>query len=397
MERVISALGLVVFMLIALAFSDNRKRVDWRLVLWGVALQFVFALVILKTAPGKLVFDYARLAMTAVLDFTDIGSRFLFGNLISDLSIGAILAFKVLPVVIFISSLMGILYHLNVIQRVVLAFAWVMRRTMNASGAESLLAAMFVFMGIEAVTGVKVYIRKMTRSEIFTVMTGFMATIAGSVMAVYVSFGASAGHLLAASVMSAPAAIVVSKLMIPETEESGVELSGASLKTNDANVIEAAANGAIDGLRLAVTIGAILLAFVSLIGMMNHLLGYVNTSFETIMGYAFTPFAFIMGVPWHESFKVGELLGVKTVFNEFISYQRMQGLIANGALSPRAITITTYALCGFANFGSIAILIGGIGAIAPDRKKEVARLSLRALVSGTLASFMTAAIAGILI
>lgn len=397
-ERLISLFGLFVLVFVAWAFSERRWSVNWRLVLWGVLLQFIFAVIILKTGPGRLVFDFARVVMTGLLDFTDVGSRFLFGNLISDYQIGALVAFKVLPVIIFVSSVMGVLYHFNILQYVVWAMAKVMQKTMRASGAEAFMSAMFVFMGIEATTGVKDYIRRMTRSEVFTVMSGFMATIAGSVMAVYVSFGASAGHLLAASVMSAPAAIAISKLMVPEAETP--ETGGGEtpiIKTHDANVIEAAANGAYDGLKLAATVGAMLLAFISLIALMNHFLGFVNTSFEEIAGYAFTPFAFIMGVPWEDCFKVGELLGIKTVFNEFISYQRMQGLIAAGSLSPRSITIATYALCGFANFGSIAILIGGIGSIAPEKKKEVAGLSLRALVSGTLASFMTAAIAGILV
>lgn len=398
LERFISLAGLFVFIILAIALSNGRKHINWRLVGWGVGLQFIFAVIILKTQLGLLVFDFARIVMTRVLDYTDIGSRFFFGNLISDFSIGAIFAFKVLPVIIFVSSLMGVLYYLRIIQAVVHAMAWVMRFTMKASGAEALMAAMFVFMGIEGTTGVKTYIQKMTRSEIFTVMTGFMATIAGSVMAVYVSFGASAGHLLAASVMSAPAAIVISKLMLPETE-TPVTLAETKdvMKSEDVNIIEAAANGASDGLKLAATIGAMMLAFIALIGMMNSLLGYINTSFEEITGYLFMPFAFIMGVPWEDCFRVGELLGVKVVFNEFISYQKMQGYIASGALQPRSIAIATYALCSFANFGSIAILIGGIGSIAPERKKEVARLALKALVAGVLASFMTASIAGVLL
>lgn len=397
MERAVGLAGLLVFIGIAWALCPDRRRIDWRLVGWGIALQFVFALLILKTAPGLAVFDAARAVMTGLLDFTDIGSRLLFGNLISDRNIGAIFAFKVLPVIIFVSSLMGVLFYLNVIQAVVRAMAWVMQRTMKASGAEALMAAIFVFMGIEAVTGVKGYLARMTRSELFTVMAAFMSTIAGSVMAVYVSFGASAGHLLAASVMSAPAAIVISKLLLPETEEAREsEGDGDFLRSQDVNVIEAAANGASDGLRLAATIGAMLLAFVALIGMLNHFLGFAGTSFEEISGYLFTPFAFLMGVPWEDCFKVGELLGVKVVFNEFISYQRMQPMIEAGTIGPRAATIATYALCSFANFGSIAILIGGIGAIAPERKKEIARLSLKALLAGVLASFMTASIAGLL-
>lgn len=393
-----SLLGLVVFVVLAFLMSEGRKKISWRLVAWGISLQFIFAVLILKTGPGLMLFDLARVVMTGLLDFTDIGSRFLFGNLISDVNIGAILAFKVLPVIIFVSSLMAVLVHLGVVQLIVVFMARVMERTMKASGAEALISAMFVFMGIEATTGVKDYIRNMTRSELFTVMAGFMATIAGSVMAVYVSFGASAGHLLAASVMSAPAAIVISKLMIPETE-SPVSISAARvcLTSEDANIIEAAANGASDGLRLAATIGAMILAFIAIIGMLNHFLGFAGISFEGVTGYIFTPFAFLMGVPWEDCSKVGELLGIKVVFNEFISYQKMQAYITAGTLQPRSITIATYALCGFANFASIAILIGGLGSIAPERKRLVARLSMKALVAGVLASFMTATIAGLLV
>lgn len=398
MERLISLGGLVVFIAICWALSSGRKKISWRLVAWGIVLQFAFGLLILKTTPGLAVFDFARVVMIKLLDFTDYGSRFLFGNLVSDNTIGATVAFKVLPVIIFTSSLMGVLTHLNIIQQVIRLMALIMEKTMKASGAEALMSAMFVFMGIEATTGVKDYIRRMTPSELFTVMTGFLATIAGSIMAVYVSFGASAGHLLAASVMSAPAALVISKLLVPETRvpetAGGVK---ASLKTDDVNVIEAAANGAYDGMRLAVTVAAMLLAFIALIGMLNSFLGYVNTSFETLAGAAFTPVAFIMGVPWEDCSKVGELLGIKVVFTEFLAYQKMQAYITAGALQPRSITIATYALCGFANFTNIAILIGGIGSIAPERKKEVAAMSLKALLAGVIASFMTAAIAGMLV
>ncbi len=397
LEKFVSLAGLAVFACIAVALCSDRKRINWRLVAWGAGLQFLFAFLILKTYPGLVAFDAARLAMSSLLDFSDIGSRFFFGKLVSDPAIGAVFAFKVLPVIIFVSSLMGVLYYLGVIQLVVRAMAWVMERTMKASGVEALMAAMFVFMGIEATTSVKDYLRKMTTSELFTVMTAFMATIAGSVMAVYVSFGASAGHLLAASVMSAPAAIVISKLMLPERENAQEAEGGHLMKSDDINIIEAAANGASDGLKLAATIGAMMLAFVALIGMMNHFLSFAGTSFEQVSGYVFMPFAYLMGVPWEDCGKVGELLGIKVVFNEFISYQRMQGMIETGALQPRSVVIATYALCSFANFGSIAILIGGIGSIAPERKKEIARLSLKALVAGVLASFMTATIAGLLV
>lgn len=398
MERFTGIIGLVLFVAIAWLFSENRKRIDWRLVVWGLALQILLALFILRTSLGLLVFDAARVVMTGLLDFTDYGSRFLFGTLVSDFEIGAIVAFKVLPTIIFVSSLMGVLYYLRIISVVVRAMAWVMHRTMKVSGAEALMAAMFVFMGIESTTAIKEYLRKMTRSELFTVMVCFMSTIAGSVMAVYVSFGASAGHLLAASVMSAPAAIAISKIMVPETEVPVT--SGAmkeSLRSKDVNVIEAAANGAADGLKLALTIGAMLLAFVALIGMLDYLLKFTGTSFGAISSYLFMPVAWVMGVPWNECAPVGELLGTKVLFNEFISYQRMQEMIAAGGLSGRGAAIATYALCSFANFGSIAILIGGIGAVAPERKSLVAKLSMKALLAGLLAGFMTASIAGVLL
>lgn len=398
MEKFLSIFGLLVFLGAAWLACERRSAISWRLVVWGVVLQFVFALLILKSDLGRLVFSFAQTVMTGILDYTDIGSRFLFGNLVTDPQIGAIVAFKVLPVIIFVSSLMAILNYLNIIQVIVRGMARIMEWTMKASGAEALMAAIFVFMGIEATTGVKEYVGKMTRSEIFTVMTAFMSTIAGSVMAVYVSFGASAGHLLAASVMSAPAAIVISKLMVPEVD---TPLSSADsremIKSKDVNIIEAAANGAADGLKLAATIGAMLLAFVALIGMLDSFLVYANTSFGQITGYLFSPVALIMGVPWGDCTKVGELLGIKVVFNEFLSYQKMQTYIAGGDLQPRSITIATYALCSFANFGSIAILIGGIGSIAPGRKKDIAKLSLRALVAGVMASLMTATIAGLLV
>ncbi len=403
MEKLIGLLGLLIFMGIALAISEDRKRISPRVVIWGLALQFIFAVLILKTAPGKLVFDAARVVMTRLLDFTEFGATFIFGTLATDFSVGAIIAFKVLPTIIFVSSLMSILFYLGIIQRIVKAIGFVMERSMKVSGAEAFLSASFVFMGIEAVTAVGEYIKRMSRSELFTLMTCFMSTIAGSVMAAYVSFGASAGHLLAASVMSAPAAIVISKIMVPSGgtngngDEAEVPDVKEAFKSDDVNIIEAAANGAYQGMRLAATIGAMLLAFVALIGMADYLLKFTGSSFEGLSGYVMSPVAFIMGVPWADCHEVGKLLGIKVIFNEFISYGKLKGLVDSGSLSPRSVVIATYALCSFANFGSIAILIGGIGGIAPERKKEVARLSLKALLAGVMAGFMTATVAGLLI
>jgi CNT family concentrative nucleoside transporter len=330
---------------------------------------------------------------------SDEGAAFLFGQLTKDPSYGAVVAFRVLPIIVFVASLSAVLYHLGVIQAVVRAMAWVMQRTMKTSGAESLSAALFVFMGIESVTAIGQYIARMTRSELFIVMTAFLATIATSVMAVYVGYGAAAGHLLAASLMSAPAAVVIAKIMIPETEQP---LTAGRVEfrpeIGTVNVIDAAATGARDGVNLAITIGAMLLAFVALIALVNLVLQWATGghTLQEMLGWCFSPFAIVMGVPKGDWLHVGQLLGWKTVLNEFYAYERMHVMITAGELSPRAVTISTYALCGFANFGSLAILIGGIGGVAPNRRADVVSLSIKALIGGTLAAFMTACYAGIL-
>ncbi|MHC4480655.1 MAG: NupC/NupG family nucleoside CNT transporter, partial [Planctomycetota bacterium] len=299
---------------------------------------------------------------------------------------------------IFVASLSAVLYHLGIVQRVVRAMAWVMQRTMKTSGAESLSAALFVFMGIESVTAIGRYIERMTRSELFVVMTAFLATIATSVMAAYVSFGASAGHLLAASLMSAPAAVVIAKIMIPEGE---TPLTAGRVEFEPAvatlNVVDAAATGAADGVKLAINIGAMLIAFIALIAMVNFVLEWATGyALQRMLGWVFSGFAAVMGVPREDWLRVGELLGIKSVLNEFLAYQRMQGMVQEGALSARAVTISTYALCGFANPGSIAILIGGLSGVAPRRRAEVAALGVKAFVAGTLAAFTTACYAGML-
>jgi CNT family concentrative nucleoside transporter len=307
-------------------------------------------------------------------------------------SIGAVL--------VFVASLMAVLYYLRVIQAFVYLFSKLMSYTMKISGAEALASAFFVFMGIETVTAIRRYMGQMTRSELFTIMTAFMSTIAGSVMVIYVGvFGAEAGHILAASIMSAPAAIMVSKILVPETEEpnTGGKIDWSQMKPEESNVIEAAANGAADGMKLALTIVAMLLAFVALIGMLDFFLGKAGTSFRELSAYPLAPVAWLIGVPWKDCLDVGRLLGIKVIFNEFISYQEMQQMAQAGVLSPRSVIIATYALCSFANFGSLAILIGGIGGLAPERKAEVSGLGIKALLAGFLAGLMTAAVAGILI
>jgi concentrative nucleoside transporter, CNT family len=396
--NVLSVLGIFILIGLAWLMSENRKRVNWRLVFWGLGLQLVFAVIILKTRAGFLFFDLARRAFDAVIGFSDKGAEFVFGKLVNDYGIGAIIAFKVLPLIIFVSSLSSILYYLGVIQFIVGVMAKTMQKTMKCSGAESLSAALQVFMGIEASTAIRTYIQNMTRSELFTVMVSFMGTIASSVMVAYASFGADPGHLLSASIMCAPASIVMAKLMVPETEIPET-LGNVQFKTEktDKNIIDAAANGASIGLQFALQVAAMLIAFVSLVWLFNALFGLVHLSFDGIAGVLFSPLAFILGVPWNEALAVGKLLGTKTVFNEFIAYLQLKELIQAGALSPRSITIATYALCGFANFGSMAIMIGGMGSLAPQKKDTIAALGLKSILAGTFTNLITAAIAGILV
>ncbi|MBM4315115.1 MAG: NupC/NupG family nucleoside CNT transporter, partial [Deltaproteobacteria bacterium] len=300
--NVLSVLGIFILIGLAWLMSENRKRVNWRLVFWGLGLQLVFAVIILKTRAGFLFFDLARRAFDAVIGFSDKGAEFVFGKLVNDYGIGAIIAFKVLPLIIFVSSLSSILYYLGVIQFIVGVMAKTMQKTMKCSGAESLSAALQVFMGIEASTAIRTYIQNMTRSELFTVMVSFMGTIASSVMVAYASFGADPGHLLSASIMCAPASIVMAKLMVPETEIPET-LGNVLFKTEktDKNIIDAAANGASIGLQFALQVAAMLIAFVSLVWLFNALFGLVHLSFDGIAGVLFSPLAFILGVPWNEA------------------------------------------------------------------------------------------------
>jgi CNT family concentrative nucleoside transporter len=404
MDRLHSAVGLLCMIAIAYGLSNRRKSICWRPILAGTVLQVFLGLIILKTAAGRAFFDGANHLVTQITGYTAQGSEFIFGSLATDPNLGYIFAIQVLPTIIFIGALTGILYHLGIMQKIVHGFAWVMMRLLKTSGAESLSTAANVFIGsTEAPLIVKPYISKMTRSELMALMTGGFATLAGGVMIAYAGMGVDAGHLLAASVMSAPAALVCAKLMIPETEIP--ETSGTvkpKFERTTVNVIDAAATGASDGLKLALNIGAMVLAFLALIALLNGLIGWVGSwfgygtlSFQQILGWLFSPIAWLLGIPWHDAVQAGTLLGEKTVLNEFIAYAHMQEQIKT--LSPRTVTILTYALCGFANFGQIAIQLGGIGALAPTRRHDIARLGLRALVAGTLACFMTACIAGIFI
>jgi CNT family concentrative nucleoside transporter len=403
MERLISLLGLIVFTGIAYGISVNRSAVRWKPVLWGIALQFGFALLILRTPIGLTVFQFLGDVVTQFLNFSDEGAKFVFGENFQDFYF----AFKVLPTIIFFSAFISLLYHYDILQQVVKGIAWLMMRTLGTSGSESLSAAGNIFVGqTEAPLLIKPYVPTATQSELHAIMTGGFATIAGGVMAAYISFGIPAAHLIAASVMSAPAALAISKLMYPETEESPTrgEIK-IDVEKPSINAVDAVTLGALDGLRLVLNIGAMIIAFLGLLAMLNALLGWLGNllfdlptlSLELLLSYLLAPIAWLMGIPWADCGQVGALLGKKTILNEFIAYLDLRGLIEGQIISNRAAIIATYALCGFANIGSIGIQIGGIGGIAPNRQHDLARLGVRAMIGGTLACFMTATIAGLLL
>ncbi|MDH5760284.1 MAG: NupC/NupG family nucleoside CNT transporter [Gemmatimonadota bacterium] len=432
-DRLRSVVGLLVLTLLAWLLSVNRSKVPWRVVGWGLSLQLVFALFILKTPMGESVFTYMNTVVVALLGFTVDGASFVFGNLVWNnvpvgagpvgqgafdaipgqvANTGAFFAFNVLPTIIFFSSLMTVMYHLGIMQRLVKGMAWVMQRTMHTSGAETLSAAGNIFVGqTEAPLLIKPFIEKMTRSELMAVMTGGFATVAGGVMAAYVGmlvgfFPDIAGHLMAASVMSAPAALVVAKIMYPEEEEAETAHTlEISVERPDVNVIDAAARGASEGLYLALNVGAMLLAFVALVYLFNSVLGWAGgmvglegLSLEAILGWVLAPLAWLMGVSWADAPTVASLMGVKTVINEFFAYLQLAGTLEGGVvLEPRSVIIVTYALSGFANFSSIAIQLGGIGGLAPSRRHDLSRLGLRAMIGGSLAAFMTATVAGMIL
>ena len=388
-----------------------------------MGLQITFGLLILKTAPGHVMFQFLEDAFLRLMSFSDAGARFMFGDLMMGFApadgssfqlidastghpadfakimsvYGPRFAFKVIPSIIFFASLIAIFYHLGIMQRIVSAMAWVMSKTMGTSGGESLSASCNIFVGqSEAPLLIKPYIGKMTQSELMAVMVGGFATIAGAVMVAYVTFGVDAGHLMAASVMSAPASLVMAKIIFPETGESLTRgIVRLKVQKDTVNVVDAAAQGAATGLKLAVNVAAMLIAFIALIALVNHLLSFIGTTLNQVFGWVFSPIAFFIGVPLNEVLDIGQLLGTKIALNEFVAYVDLTAL--KGTLSPRAFTIATYALCGFANFSSIAIQIGGIGAIAPERKSDLARLGLRAMFGGALASWLTAAIAGAIV
>lgn len=406
MEKLISFLGLGIMIAIAYLLSNNKKAINWKLVGTGVAMQLIFGLLILKWKPGQMVFNVLNDLVTRLLDFTKDGTGFLFGNLLNIDSFGFIFALQILPTIIFFSALMAVLYHLGIMDKIITFLAKFMAKYLGTSGAETLSATANIFVGqTEAPLIIKPFIKSMTNSELLTVMTGGMATVAGGVMAGYVSMGVEAGHLIAASIMSAPASLIISKIMIPETE-TPVTKGKVKMETEnlDANIIDAAARGTSEGLQLALNVGAMLLSFIALVALVNAVIGFIGSlvgmdylSLEWILGRLFAPLAFIMGVPLPDAIEAGSLLGQKVVINEFFAYANLGELIKNNVLSHRTVVILTYALCGFANFSSIGIQVGGIGSLAPERRSDIAKLGIKSLIGGSLAAFMTATIAGILI
>ncbi|WP_079220662.1 MULTISPECIES: nucleoside transporter C-terminal domain-containing protein [Stenotrophomonas] len=415
--------GLAVLIGITWLFSNNKRAVDWKLVITGITLQIAFAALVILVPGGRDVFDALGKGFVKILSFVNEGSGFIFGSLMDTQNYGFIFAFQVLPTIIFFSALMGVMYHLNVMQGIVRVMAWSITKVMRVSGAETTSVCASVFIGqTEAPLTVRPYIAKMTQSELLTMMIGGMAHIAGGVLAAYVGMLGGgdpvqqafyAKHLLAASIMAAPATLVVAKLLIPET---GTPLTRGTVKMEvektSSNIIDAAAAGAGDGLKLALNIGAMLLAFIALIALLNAPLTWIGdvtglaaaigkpTNLSTIFGYVLAPIAWVIGTPWADATTVGSLIGQKVVINEFVAYtelsQIVNGQVAGVSLSDEGRLIATYALCGFANFSSIAIQIGGIGGLAPERRHDLAKFGLRAVLGGTIATFMTATIAGVL-
>ena len=399
--RAVSAFGYVALIAVAWALSRDRGGIAWRTVGWGVGLQALLAIVLLVSPIGAGFFVGASLLVQGLIEYTGAGVAFLFG----ELNRPSFLT-QVLPIILFMGSLFSMLYHLGIAQRVVDGLAWVLTRTMKLSGAESLGAVANVFVGmIESSLVVKPFIAGMTRSELFALMTVGMGTVAGSVLVAYSSMLGEgfAGHLVTASLLAAPGGLLIAKIMEPEHETP--ETAGgarAAVEIESVNLIDAAALGAIGGLRLAAYVGAMLIVFVALIALANGVLGWIGPWFgapeltlQLVLGYLLAPVALLMGVAPAEAVQVGSLLGMKTVLNEFLAYQQLGEL--RGTLSPRSTLIASYALCGFANFGSLAILLGGIGGIAPERRSDVAELGWRALVSGSLTTFLSACIAGMLL
>ncbi|MFN2447766.1 MAG: NupC/NupG family nucleoside CNT transporter [Vicinamibacterales bacterium] len=411
MVRLQPLVGLALIFAFAVAVSTNRRAIRPRIVLWGLGLQVLLAILVLKTPVGQATFQALGDRIRQLLEYSAVGASFVFGPL-GDRAVwgdimtrvlgpagaqySVIFAFQVLPTIIFIAALFAILYYFGVMQLIVRLFAVVMNRVMGASGAESLNVAASIFMGqTEAPLTIRPYLAGMTQSELMTVMTSGMAHISGGIMAAYIAFGIEPAHLLTAVIMTAPGTLMLAKMFVPEVDVP--ETLGTvrlEVEKTDVNVIDAAGRGTAEGLQLALNVGAMLISFVALISLVNAVLGTVGLSLQQIFGWVFAPVAWSLGVPWRDAAVVGNLLGTRMVLNEFIAFSQLGTL--KETLDPRSFTIATFALCGFANFSSIGIQIGGIGALAPTRRHDLARLGLRAMLAGTLANFVTAIIVGFL-
>ena len=405
MERLTAFIGIFTLLGIAFLLSDNRKAINFKTVLSGIGLQFFLAFFILGTPFGEPIFRSLDNAITTLVSFSDSGSTFLFKSYVSG-SVHPSLenfAFRTLPTIIFFSSIISVLYHFGIIQKIVRVFAKIFQKTMFISGTESLSVSANIFLGqTEAPLMVRPFVNKMTKSELMAVMTGGFATAAGGILAIYVSWLSDipgiAGHLLTASVMSAPAALVIAKIIYPEVDKSNTmgDLN-VDIEQTTTNAMEALGNGATSGLKLAANIAAMLIAFLSFVAMINYFLLFFDTSMEAILGFIFKPLAWTMGVPWSEAGTLGMLMGKKIVLTELIAYGDLQKIIAEEQISERTAIIASYALCGFANFGSIGIQLGGIGGMAPGRSKDLAKLVTKAMFGGALASWLTATIAGMIL
>ena len=406
MGSLLGILGLFTLLSIALLLSENRSAINLKTVLYGLIFQLIFALFILKTPFGAPIFSFLDKSINILIGFSSSGSDFLFKSYIDGVGFhpGLInFAFSTLPTIIFFSSLVAVLYHFGILQAIIKFIARRMQLTLGTSGSETLSVAGNIFLGqTESPLMVRPFVSKMTKSELMAVMTGGFATVSGGVLAIYVSWLTDiqgiAGHLLAASVMSAPAALVVAKIIYPETEKSQTMGDvNVNIEQTNINAMEALSNGATDGLKLAANIAAMLIAFISFVAMVNYFLSFGGTSMEEIFGIIFRPLAWTMGVPWNEAQLVGMLMGKKIVLTELVAYGDLQNLIRDGMISERSAIISTYALCGFSNFASIGIQLGGIGAMAPERKKDLAKLVTKAMFGGAIASWLTATIAGLLL
>jgi len=425
MERFTGVFGIILILAIAFLFSNNRKAINYRLVFSGLGLQLLLALFILKTAPGQNLFAWVGHKIEQLLQLADKGGEFVFGGLIKPELLKPIFGdqysflfmFKIMPTIIFVAVLVNIAYHIGLMQIIVSFFARIVHTLMRVSGSEALSNVASAFVGqVEAQIMIKPYLSTMTMSELLASMSGSMACIAGGVMAVYISMGVPAPYLLAASIMAAPAALVISKIVYPETEESATK--GAvklEVKKSHANLLDAISHGASDGLKVSLNVIAMLIGFIALIALVNMILAKIGVllattglnlssigidinhlSLNTIFGSVFSIFAFAMGVPSQDTFVVGGLMGSKIVINEFVAYSQLTPMIAQHIMHPKSVIIASFALCGFANFSSIAIQVGGIGELAPERRSDLARLGFRALLCGTLASYLSATLAGIM-